>query len=849
MKKFFFLFSAVCICAVLAIRLSAQSCAQMSVQLLPKSGSPTDQCCYDVKLTRSALAPALSKLQINTSPPTIVSVVGGTGYNAVTLPGQPAVFSKQGGMIPVGTDMSIGSVCLRKPQTLDHLTVDFIDANDLLICSQPMYTTNGCNAYGAASVGNIDDLSLVCKPNTSPQEYTMSFTLYNLGNHIGSTVLFYLPLSPNAIVTPTSGVVSSSFQTFSLTLKNFATSDTMPMFSYAIPTNMATGVLGTGNRISLNRPKCNVPPATSPCTPFPITFLPLQGVLNSVVMNSGSYSIGAGAPKVKSISAAIINPQIKPGGCGSIVSNRPWSNVAAKAVVSTATLANQQNTTGSSGFSGFPNSPMSSTGNVFTQTAVTPQTLVVHDFIVYAILPPPIALGPNPTPAQVTTYISQGCKDTVRYTIQYTIIDEFGCATTKSYPVKFARNWQQGITGWSPAWGSGYLTSVEKKGGEVQAVTPVGISAQQLTNNTAKVTINYSDDDLKNSTLFAPIKLGFMDGPNSIVSAVSSVGKELIIRDGMTFVDVLQNTDSLRSVVVDYTIATSKDIGTGSFDTDMLALNLFYHPRGTPEGSLVESEPFFVHIARTDNGGVTPDKIENDNTSTKPTGVKTFMLSIANSSGTEMTGFSLEPIAGLELLAYGPPSIQNSSSPIVFDIEQAVFAGNKYEVSVRRGQRITGIESKGNPVQGDNGSREMGLPNGSVLRPFYLTVSNASAGGEIKFTTLSAGGDALTRGTIVLTSPISKVDVDGDEGTALLTSPNPANESAILSFELAQEREVSIEIVNSMGQTVRVLAKETPMSQGSHLLAIDTSSLPSGSYVVQVRAAGFVQSSSFIVVH
>ncbi|MFW6347623.1 MAG: T9SS type A sorting domain-containing protein [Cyclonatronaceae bacterium] len=66
--------------------------------------------------------------------------------------------------------------------------------------------------------------------------------------------------------------------------------------------------------------------------------------------------------------------------------------------------------------------------------------------------------------------------------------------------------------------------------------------------------------------------------------------------------------------------------------------------------------------------------------------------------------------------------------------------------------------------------------------------------------------------------------------------PNPFNPSTSISFDLQQQGEVSLEVLNVLGQRVATLINRQEMSAGSYTQRFDASRLPSGMYLMRLSA-------------
>jgi len=77
--------------------------------------------------------------------------------------------------------------------------------------------------------------------------------------------------------------------------------------------------------------------------------------------------------------------------------------------------------------------------------------------------------------------------------------------------------------------------------------------------------------------------------------------------------------------------------------------------------------------------------------------------------------------------------------------------------------------------------------------------------------------------------------------------PNPFNPSTTITFSLAREAQITLEVRNILGQTVELLVNgSTPA--GTHSVSFEGRDLPSGAYFVSLRVEGFVQTRSMLLV-
>jgi len=78
--------------------------------------------------------------------------------------------------------------------------------------------------------------------------------------------------------------------------------------------------------------------------------------------------------------------------------------------------------------------------------------------------------------------------------------------------------------------------------------------------------------------------------------------------------------------------------------------------------------------------------------------------------------------------------------------------------------------------------------------------------------------------------------------------PNPANTITILEYELEEQIEVSISVINLLGQEVLHLVPRQAQSQGIHQISFDARQLPAEMYIFRIQLDDQVISRKFSVV-
>lgn len=78
--------------------------------------------------------------------------------------------------------------------------------------------------------------------------------------------------------------------------------------------------------------------------------------------------------------------------------------------------------------------------------------------------------------------------------------------------------------------------------------------------------------------------------------------------------------------------------------------------------------------------------------------------------------------------------------------------------------------------------------------------------------------------------------------------PNPANENTTLRFKLEESADVTISVLNMLGQEVSLISSQKA-AQGVHNVDLGTSELPSGIYLVNVQAGSKTSTTKLVVRH
>lgn len=196
--------------------------------------------------------------------------------------------------------------------------------------------------------------------------------------------------------------------------------------------------------------------------------------------------------------------------------------------------------------------------------------------------------------------------------------------------------------------------------------------------------------------------------------------------------------------------------------------------------------------------------------------------------------------------------------------------GSEIGVVFHNGMPTAGLVPTYNNGSGSLGYMAIGtLANGAAFAPVSYTIDAAAGCHYFAFvdqygdgiTYQNAGGNATISttagGNLVIPGDwgdgrfvvINFIDVLGIESTtieSLSIYPNPANDVANVSMTLTEVSNVSISLVNTLGQTV--YTTELGNVNGSQTVKINTSDLESGMYLVNTMVNGVVSTDRISIV-
>jgi uncharacterized repeat protein (TIGR01451 family) len=132
----------------------------------------------------------------------------------------------------------------------------------------------------------------------------------------------------------------------------------------------------------------------------------------------------------------------------------------------------------------------------------------------------------------------------------------------------------------------------------------------------------------------------------------------------------------------------------------------------------------------------------------------------------------------------------------------------------------------------------------SAKAPYKIYVFVAHAGDQSKKPSIKVGlydtqANLISTDSVVVSTTVSKVDpmpgvmVPSNDLAIKSVRPNPARNTIDVQYYLGAQEEATLELVNTLGQTVGVIAQGS-QSQGEHVAHYIVSALPEGSYYVRL---------------
>lgn len=130
------------------------------------------------------------------------------------------------------------------------------------------------------------------------------------------------------------------------------------------------------------------------------------------------------------------------------------------------------------------------------------------------------------------------------------------------------------------------------------------------------------------------------------------------------------------------------------------------------------------------------------------------------------------------------------------------------------------------------------FPNSSQWGTQNISINNAfySSNFRFKIKMNSGNGNNFFIDDININTTVGLEEVEGLTNLDLF--PNPTNNNSTISLNLSKESDVSISLLNTLGQTVQTILTEASLSQGEHKMTIEKGNLTPGVYFVAVSLNG-----------
>ncbi len=450
-------------------------------------------------------------------------------------------------------------------------------------------------------------------------------------------------------------------------------------------------------------------------------------------------------------------------------------------------------------------------------------------------------------PAPPSAWPPPGCRDTLRFCLRYRFTDKNcrTCDTLVCYEVV-----RRGTIIFDPVLGGigvghfikgvgGNVVSDPNNGEAKESDDPTLLSpppGQQAGPLTAHLDMSSSTNGVMTIS-FASVD---PDNPSTIVGLKMEASTGVIIKS------MKDDVSSTNASVVDHVATLSTSIAEGSkrsftmtYD-NALDQSTFFNwllvrivSRNNP-GDTIEGE--MIVRARTPAGmggdTLTPDLSQGTNRKD----VRTYALMFTNGNGTQdsIAMVIIRAKAPARILAVGPGLDSMSVT-----MQNYKFGGDDALLS----------------VPGEDTAVMAPIAPGKSVGPIYVTVAGAvDDSSTIEYETRTGDGDVVTKGEIVLVGPISASRRDDDpvvSATSLSLSnavPNPFDHTTTIRFTLPRyEGAVSLVVMDVLGRDVRSVFENRPLDAGEHVVTIDCSDLPIGTYYYTVRTNTQSQTRKMVI--
>ncbi|HYM20565.1 MAG TPA: hypothetical protein VEW28_06125, partial [Candidatus Kapabacteria bacterium] len=263
-------------------------------------------------------------------------------------------------------------------------------------------------------------------------------------------------------------------------------------------------------------------------------------------------------------------------------------------------------------------------------------------------------------------------------------------------------------------------------------------------------------------------------------------------------------------------------------------LTYSYAPVTDPNQQTDASEQVLARVP----GGTSGDVFAKDDSTPRPSNVRTYALYFANrnKAGIAVNSAVLRVSGGTRILATGP--FEDSMS-VSYSAMNGAIDGKPH------------LFAKGSPWFVDG--PECKIAYGSVVRPIYLTVAGDTGKTvTVHYQTTDDQGNQLSDDSVTVSNPLSIVHNGGGSGAAMMAYlyppyPNPASNMSTLQFHLDVANRVTLRVVGLLGGEVSRVLDNQFFEAGDHVFTFSSAGLSTGTYTVILETSLGSQSQNLRV--
>jgi len=130
---------------------------------------------------------------------------------------------------------------------------------------------------------------------------------------------------------------------------------------------------------------------------------------------------------------------------------------------------------------------------------------------------------------------------------------------------------------------------------------------------------------------------------------------------------------------------------------------------------------------------------------------------------------------------------------------------------------------------------EAGTPGTSTVQNPVIQYNTAGIYYVSLEATNTIGSNTMNKSAFIIVLENTGIADAGNLDESLTIYPNPAKEKTIISFNLIENSSISMKLYNSIGAVVYTIAENSQWSKGKHVVEVNTSSLSSGIYFIELQ--------------